>query len=76
MKIFGRSVGCGNCIPSVDTPIGETCARCSVPIKAGDVGIVMPHMGAGVQFGTHAVEELPWHIACFRAALGIETKSD
>ena len=71
MKIFGRSdtIGCGKCLPLIATPIGEACMRCDVPIKAGDVGIVMPHMGVGVLFGTHATEEKPWHLACFRAAL-------
>lgn len=68
MKIFGRSIGCGHCIPQVDTPVGETCTYCSAPIKEGDVGIVMPHVGA-------TVEERPWHITCFRSALGIEAPS-
>jgi hypothetical protein len=68
VKIFGRTIGCGTCIPSIDTPIGDACMRCDVPIKAGDVGIVMPTMGPGVLFG-HAVEERPWHLACFRTAL-------
>lgn len=65
MKIFGREIGCGHCIPQVDTPVGEACMRCGAPIKAGDVGIVMPH--------TSEVEtvERPWHISCFRAAIGL-----
>lgn len=69
MKIFGRTIGCGTCIPQVDTPVGEACLRCGVPIKAGDVGILMPHT-----LDLDCVEK-PWHISCFRAALGIEAPS-
>jgi hypothetical protein len=65
MKIFGREIGCGHCIPAVDTPVGDACMRCDVPIKAGDVGIIMPHMGP------EGTVEKPWHLACFRLGLGI-----
>lgn len=65
MKIFGRSVGCGHCIPSVDTPVDEVCMRCGILIKEGDVGVIMPHVGE------KETVDRPWHIACFRLALGI-----
>ena len=66
MKIFGRGdIGCGQCIPAIETPVGDACAYCSVPIKAGDIGVVMPHVA-------EVVIDKPWHIACLRTALGIE----
>jgi hypothetical protein len=64
VKVFGRTVGCGTCLPAVDTPVGETCLRCGVAIKADDVGVVMPYVA-------ETVVERPWHLTCFREALGI-----
>jgi hypothetical protein len=68
VKVFGRSIGCGHCITEVATPIGEPCLSCNVAIKEGDVGLIMPHVG-------ETVEEKPWHITCFRLALGIQVPS-
>jgi hypothetical protein len=39
---------------------------CGTPIDADDCGVSMVHMGAG-----HDAYR-PWHLACFRSALGIE----
>jgi hypothetical protein len=69
MKIFGRAIGCGGCIPEIATPVGDACLRCGLPIKEGDVGFVMPHMTEEVTV------ERPWHLACFRLALGIGEQS-
>ena len=73
MKIFGRTIGCGSCIPSIDTPVGEECLRCGVVIQAGDIGFVIPHE-TGTPEQPISIERA-WHIACLRAALGVEAPS-
>ena len=48
------------------TPVGVMCLACNVPIREGDVGLVMPHMGPT------EVTEQPWHRSCFLAAMGVD----
>jgi len=53
-------------IVEIPTPIGESCLACGAAICADDCGISMAHMdGSGDAYR-------PWHLACFRRALGIE----
>lgn len=53
-------------IVEIPTPVGEPCLACGTAIEAEDCGISMVHMDVGA----HAYR--PWHLACFRRALGIE----
>jgi hypothetical protein len=53
-------------IEEVPTPIGEHCLSCGAAIQADDCGVSMMHMGASGDVYR------PWHLACFRRALGIE----
>jgi len=53
-------------IEEIPAPVGERCLACGAPICTDDCGISMVHMDASGD--THR----PWHLACFRAALGIE----
>ncbi len=53
-------------IKQVTTPVGEACLACGAAIEADDCGISMVHM----DIRTDAYR--PWHLACFRRALGIE----
>lgn len=64
MKAFPTTWG--NIRVAVATPIDTPCLGCKVPIKDGDVGIVLPHVSAE---GSYAEE--PWHRQCFLDALGI-----
>lgn len=73
MKAFGRTIGCGTCIPPIDIPVGEECLRYGVPIQAGDIGVIMPHC-TGTPAQPVSIERA-WHIACLRAALGVEAPS-
>lgn len=53
-------------IEEVPTPIGERCLACDAAIQDGDCGVSMVHMDVS------ATAYRPWHLACFRRALGIE----
>lgn len=48
MQRFGGPWGAIKC-DEIETPVGELCVRCKVPIKEGDQGVVMPLM---VNLGT------------------------
>lgn len=50
----------------IPTPVGEPCLACGAPIEADDCGVSMVHMDDRVD------AYRPWHLACFRRALGIE----
>lgn len=63
MKTFPHALGHVEATP---TPVGQLCVACKVAIKDGDVGVVMPHVGAD------AVTEEPWHRKCFLASIGID----
>lgn len=53
-------------ITEIPTPVGECCLACGETIAAEDCGVSMVHMdGSGDAYR-------PWHLACFRNALGIE----
>lgn len=53
-------------IAEIQTPVGEHCLACGEGIATEDCGISMVHMdGSGDSYR-------PWHLACFRASLGIE----
>lgn len=53
-------------IVEIPTPVGENCRVCGKAIHADDCGISMVHMEeSGDTYW-------PWHLACFREALGIE----
>jgi hypothetical protein len=54
-------------IVRVKTPEGVPCLACGKPIGLGDCGVLMIYSDA--QFSG---EYRPWHLACFRSALGIE----
>lgn len=54
-------------IEEVPTLVNRTCIGCGQPIQADDCGIFMPHT---TERGN--TSHLPWHLACFQAALGIE----
>lgn len=53
-------------IAEIPTPVGECCLACGAAIGADDCGISMVHMDASGD------AYRPWHLACFRDALGIE----
>lgn len=43
-----------------DTPVGEPCLWCTVPIHAGDDGVITPYVAA-----QGAARPAPWHKECF-----------
>ena len=53
-------------IAEIPTPVGEGCLACGAAIQADDCGVSMVHMAASGD------AYRPWHLACFRAALGID----
>ena len=53
-------------IAEIPTPVGEGCIACDAPIQADDCGVSMIYMGPDGD------AYRPWHLACFRKALGIE----
>ena len=53
-------------IMEIPTPVGEPCLACDETIQADDRGVSMVHMDV------RADAYRPWHLACFRRALGIE----
>jgi hypothetical protein len=53
-------------IEQIPTPVGKSCLACGQAIQADDCGVSMVHMS------TSGDAYRPWHLACFRAALGIE----
>ena len=53
-------------IVEIPTPVGECCLACGKPIQVDDCGVSMVHMDASCN------AYRPWHLACFRDALGIE----
>lgn len=53
-------------IEEIPTPVGASCGACGATIHADDCGVSMVHMAeSGDAYQ-------PWHLACFRDALGIE----
>ncbi len=62
MKTFPNALGHVEAAP---TPVGQPCVACRVPIKDGDVGVLMPHIDVD------GVTEEPWHRRCFLASIGI-----
>ena len=55
-------------IEQIPTPIGELCLACRVEIEADDCGVSMVHM----YDARGGADYRPWHLACFRRALGID----
>ena len=53
-------------IAEIPTPVGERCLECGAAIQVDDCGVSMLHMDV------RDVAYRPWHLACFREALGIE----
>ena len=53
-------------IEEVPTPVGASCLVCGAAIQTDDCGVSMVHMGEGGN------AYRPWHLACFRDALGVE----
>ena len=51
----------------VETPIGEQCVHCKLPISAGDVGVTMLYM-------TAASRRVPYHHACLLVSLGLSSE--
>jgi len=67
MKWFGESWGAPVCAPEDNSPLPEApCAACEERFQANDQGVILPFLG-----GPGAPAELPYHLACFREALGI-----
>lgn len=56
-------------IAEIPIPVGVPCRSCEAPIQPDDCGVSMIHMD------DHAETYRPWHLACFRRALGIEGAS-
>ena len=54
-------------IAEIPTPVGESCLACGAAIGADDCGVSMVHMDASGN------AYRPWHLACFRRSLGIES---
>jgi hypothetical protein len=68
MKFFGNGTWRPRspAIEEVPTPVGARCLACGAVIQDGDCGVSMIHMGVSGD------AYRPWHLACFRDALGIE----
>jgi hypothetical protein len=62
MKWFGEDWGAEACIAEnhVDTPVGESCVECDLPIDDGDIGVVLPYHGSDT-LTTH----FAYHHVCF-----------
>jgi hypothetical protein len=54
-------------IVEIPTPVGERCLACEEAIEAEDCGVSMVHMDSSGD--TYR----PWHLACFRRSLRIES---
>lgn len=59
-------------IEEIPTPVGELCFACVSPIQAHDDGISMVHMDTTLTALANGDAYRPWHLACFRDAIGIE----
>lgn len=59
-------------IEQIATPIGDRCLACSKAIEAGDCGVSMIHSDVTIGAALNGDAYRPWHLACFRSALGIE----
>ena len=55
-------------IDEVPTPVGATCLACGHAIQTDDCGVLMIHVDASGD------AYRPWHLVCYRAALGIEAE--
>lgn len=67
MKWFGESWGAPVCAPEDHAPVpGGACTVCEELFKAADQGLILPFLG-----GPGDPSELPYHLGCFREALGI-----
>ena len=51
-------------LPMQPIPIGQPCPLCKQPMKPGDQGLLIPHLGA-----VGGWVDQPWHISCFRDML-------
>lgn len=70
MKWFGRSWGAPVCAPEDQAPLPDApCVCCESRFKADDQGVILPFVG-----GPDDPPELPYHLACFRDALGLVPK--
>ena len=57
MKTFGYS---HPELPRVDAPVGEPCGWCAETIAAGDLGVMVPHLGEDDE-----MRDRPVHRECF-----------
>lgn len=72
MKWFGASWGAPVCAPEDHAPVpGGACAVCEKQFRDDDQGVILPFVG-----GPDDPPELPYHLACFRDALGLGPKGD
>lgn len=72
MKWFGESWGAPVCVPENHAPVpGERCVVCDKQFWEDDQGIILPFVG-----GPDDPPELPYHLACFRTALGLAPKDE
>ena len=67
MKWFGDTwhAPINDTVLHTETPVGELCLRCEVPIAEGDSGLILPHVGK------FAATENPFHRQCFFEETGI-----
>ncbi len=61
-------------IEQVETPIGECCLACGKAIEPDDCGVSMIYSDTTIGAVLSGDAYRPWHLACFRRALGIEDK--
>jgi hypothetical protein len=59
-------------IEQVATPVGDACLACGKTIGADDCGVLMIHADARMADAVSGDGYRPWHLSCFRRALGIE----
>jgi hypothetical protein len=66
MEWFGKPWGAPVCkmTPHCRTPVDMPCARCKVPIKAGDQGMTMPCVGLTDDDET-TVTTIAYHLQCY-----------
>ena len=66
MKFFNYRPDWATARDECAVPVGEECWYCHQPIQPADEGVLMPHVESD-----EVADWKPWHLRCFRKALGI-----
>lgn len=70
MKRFGEGWSQTVHFELVPTPVGEACLHCKVPVRIGELGVILPFSGGTIEkpIETEAV----YHRECLLRSMGIE----